>query len=432
MKPIVLGKAHALHGGSRSRHHAAMNPRQAEGTAIRRAGPAALAQALQDSRRDTLATFALHEASSLARAQPASADHNPPRWELGHVDWFQAHWTTRNPQCARGAAADPEAPRRPPLRAGADALYDSSRVASTLRARLPLPPAEALHGDLAAQLALTLQALNEAAPDDAGLYFFRLALLHEDMHHEAALWLAHSRGLPVADARWQPAPLAGARTPLPMESGTYRLGGAPDGGFAFDNELAGEDVALPACDIDSRAVSWGEFLPFVEAGGYRDERWWMGEGRPWWQARQPQGPAGLRREGGAWWRWLWGAWRPLDVREAACHLNRHEARAWCAWAGRRLPSEAEWEAAVQAHPAAFDWGAVWEWTDSGFRPYPGFAPHPYRDYSAPWFGARAVLRGGSFGTQPRLHHVRYRNFFAPERQDVFAGFRSCAVRPALR
>jgi ergothioneine biosynthesis protein EgtB len=409
-----------------------MNPRQAEGAAIRRAGTAALAQALRDSRRDTLATFALHEASGLARALPASADHNPPLWELGHVGWFQERWTVRNPEHARGAAADPAAPRRPPLRAGADALYDSSQVAHALRASLPLPDGEGMRADLAAQLETTLHGLGEAAPDDAGLYFFRLALLHEDMHHEAALWLAQARGLPVADTRWQPVPLAGARTLLHLEPGPYRLGCAPDDGFAFDNELAAHDVALQAVGLDSRAVCWDEFLAFVEAGGYRDERWWHGAGRRWWQARRPAGPACLRRDGGTWWQWRWGRWQRLDGREAACHLNQHEARAWCAWAARRLPSEAEWEAAARAHPDAFDWGAVWEWTDSVFTPYPGFVPHPYRDYSAPWFGARAVLRGGSFGTQPRLHHARYRNFFEPSRQDVFAGFRSCAAQRPKR
>ena len=115
------------------------------------------------------------------------------------------------------------------------------------------------------------------------------------------------------------------------------------------------------------------------------------------------------------------------MREAACHLSFFEAEAWCRWAGRRLPSEAEWErAACTGHPT-FRWGDVWEWTASAFAPYPGFEAHPYRDYSAPWFDGRPVLRGASFMTQPRMRHARYRNFFLPQRNDVPAGFRSCAL-----
>ncbi|MBS1221228.1 MAG: Serine/threonine kinase, partial [Proteobacteria bacterium] len=99
--------------------------------------------------------------------------------------------------------------------------------------------------------------------------------------------------------------------------------------------------------------------------------------------------------------------------------------AWCCWAGRRLPTEAEWEAAAMTQ-AGFEWGQVWEWTASRFLPYPGFVAHPYRDYSAPWFGDRYVLRGASRATSPRMAHPRYRNFFLPERNDVPNGFRSCA------
>ena len=120
----------------------------------------------------------------------------------------------------------------------------------------------------------------------------------------------------------------------------------------------------------------------------------------------------------------------LDPAQPATNLSAHEARAWCQWAGRRLPSEGEWEsAATQAAKTgeAFEWGQVWEWTSSAFARYPGFVPHPYRDYSLPWFDGRPVLRGASFATAPRMKHPRYRNFFGAERNDIFAGFRSCAI-----
>ena len=117
---------------------------------------------------------------------------------------------------------------------------------------------------------------------------------------------------------------------------------------------------------------------------------------------------------------------PLDPCEAACHLNAFEAEAWCRWAGRRLPTEAEWERAACTRPDAFRRGDVWEWTASPFAPFPGFVAHPYRDYSAPWFDGRPVLRGGSWMTQPRVAHPRYRNFFQPWRTDVPAGLRSAS------
>ncbi|MBC7938690.1 MAG: SUMF1/EgtB/PvdO family nonheme iron enzyme, partial [Chitinophagaceae bacterium] len=155
-------------------------------------------------------------------------------------------------------------------------------------------------------------------------------------------------------------------------------------------------------------------------------RWWSPAGLSWLHSSRLRAPLYLR--GTPWQVQMGGHWQPLGRALPACHLSAFEAEAWCAWAGRRLPTEGEWErAALQGDPA-FTWGAVWEWTASSFEPYAGFVAHPYRDYSAPWFGSRRVLRGASFGTQPRLHHARYRNFFTPERNDIFAGFRSCALQ----
>lgn len=387
-------------------HDASLTP---AARAARRGGPAALAEALVASRADTLAAFAACAAALPGLAVPRRAELNPPLWELGHIGWFQEFWIARNPERGRGWRADPDAPRHAPLRAGADALYDSSRVPHDSRWQLPLPGAAATRDDLERQLAGTLALLGEAGDDDDALYFFRLALLHEDMHHEAALYMARGLGVPVTDPRWQAQPLPAPPGPLAFDAGRWRLGSPAGEGFAFDNELPGHDTALLPFGIDAQVVRWAEYLPWVDAGG-------------------APVPRHLRREGGAWQQWLNGEWQALDLALAACHLTRHEAEAWCRWAGRRLPTEAEWECAACTRPEAFRWGDVWEWTASAFAPFDGFVPHPYHDYSAPWFDGRPVLRGASHCTQPRLRHPRYRNFFPATRSDVPAGFRSCATR----
>ncbi len=173
----------------------------------RRGDAIALAAALQASRRDTLATFAAYESALPGLRVPQHAELNPPLWELGHIGWFQDFWLARSPNHAQGHRADPNAPRRAARRADADALYDSSRVPHDSRWALPLPDAETTRADLQAQLETSLELLGtvddaSAARDDA-LYFFRLALLHEDMHHEAALYMAQALGVPITDARWQ-------------------------------------------------------------------------------------------------------------------------------------------------------------------------------------------------------------------------------------
>jgi gamma-glutamyl hercynylcysteine S-oxide synthase len=375
-------------------------------TAARKADAQCLAQLLRESRADTLATFAVYEAALPDLRVPQREELNLPLWELGHIGWFQEYWIARNPERSRGTGADPGAPRRAGVREGADALYDSSRVAHGSRWSLALPDADSTRRDLALQIEQTLELLGTAGSDDAALYFFRLALHHEDMHHEAALYMAEGLGIAVADARWQPPQLPPPPAPLHFEPSGFELGSTGPG-FVFDNEWGAHTQELGATHIDAQVLRWAEYLPFVEAGGPL--------------------PGTLRREGARWLQRRAGQWVPLDEEEPARHLRFDEAQAWCRWAGRRLPSEAEWERAAVLGGSAFRWGDVWEWTASGFAPYPGFVAHPYRDYSAPWFDGRPVLRGGSFMTQPRLKHPRYRNYFPGDRSDVPAGLRTCAL-----
>jgi EgtB-related family protein len=125
---------------------------------------------------------------------------------------------------------------------------------------------------------------------------------------------------------------------------------------------------------------------------------------------------------------VFGLWKPLNLQACAVHISLAEAQDYCAWAGRRLPTEAEWELAASSSTAKdFEWGHVWEWTSSTFSPYPGFVAHPYLDYSEPWFGTRQVLRGACQATQPMMKNIKYRNYFTPERTDIYAGFRTCRL-----
>ena len=418
--------------------HTASDP-SAQADAIRSAGARALAQALQHSRADTLNLFSLYEQALPELRVPYRDDVNPPLWELGHVGWFQEWWLTRNPQYRLGVQANPDVARRPSVRVGADTLYDSGRVAHATRWTLDLPSSGATREDLAAQLAQTLALLQVHAEDDpaseggaAALYFFRLALLHEDMHHEAALYMAQTLTLDGFAEALTPAPVAAPKSSVTQAATMYALGqDAAHHAFTFDNESGHAAQALNDYAMDSRVALWGDYLPFVESRGYAELHWWSAPGRDWLTASGAEHPLALRRRGAGWERRFGAHWQPVDLLQPACHLNFFEAQAWCTWAGRRLPLEAEWELAARAHAGVFSWGQVWEWTASPFVSYDGFVAHPYRDYSQPWMDARPVLRGASFATQPRIRHWSYRNFFQAHRRDVPTGFRSCSAAPAF-
>jgi len=380
------------------------------GSAARTASAAELAALMTSQRVQLLALFAGFEAALPDLKIGFDPVLNLPLWELGHIGWFEEFWLARNPQRAHGAAADPAALRPASTR---DALYDSSNVAQASRWQLDLPDPAATRRYLSEVRAQTLALLAQSGPSDDALYFFRLALFHEAMHIEAWHFMAQQLGVDLGAAMTGRVPQASALAGEWQVPGGERLIGSAGPGFAFDNELGAHKLDVEAFSIDRAPVTWRRYLPSIDGHSL---------------------PTHLRRGDGGWQQRQFGRWLALDLDTPAVHLNAAEAAAWCAWAGRRLPTEAEWETAsllAASSGEAFEWGQVWEWTASPFVAYPsstGFVAHPYRDYSQPWFGdGRPVLRGASFATAPLMRHPRYRNFFPADRADVFAGFRSCKV-----
>ncbi|MES2100581.1 MAG: selenoneine synthase SenA [Pseudomonadota bacterium] len=379
---------------------------------------AALAEALRDSRARTWAQVADLDAAQWSPARQPGV--NPIAWELAHLAWFAEFWMLRGPH---GRDAQGHATAHHPARIVApDAHFDSARLPHAARWTTPLPDRAALTAMLAHQLDACLDAL-PADADDGGLYFARLALFHEDMHGEAFCWLRAALGYPAP--RGVELPTLPASPPIAVPGGSVELG--VGSGFGFDNERPPRPVRLAPFEIDSVPVRAGEFARFVEAGGYDQPALWPDAAGAWRARSALAHPQRWRRGADGGWQQRWfDRWLALDPMTPVLHVNAFEAEAWCRWAGRRLPSAAEWEHAARTAPA-FTWGrSVWEWSADAFAPYPGFAPGPYREYSQPWFGTHRELRGGAFATRTRMHDPRYRNFFEPQRTDIFAGFRTAA------
>lgn len=368
---------------------------------------------------------------------------NPPRWEIGHVGWFQEYW------CLRRTAPGRHAPDRgESILPNADALYNSATVPHDSRWALALPDFAATLGYRDAVLERLLARLAAGCGEDDD-YFARLAVRHEDMHAEAFHYTRHTLGYEAPEVASRPPPRGKALAgDAEVPGGVFSLGAAATDGFVFDNEKWSHPVVVAPFRIARTAVTNAEYLAYVEAGGAPPAHW--------------------RRQGGRWQQRRFERWLPLAGDEPVIHVNWQEAQAYCRHAGRRLPTETEWEYAATWDPVTgrkrrFPWGDepwdasranldnatlasvydypegdsafgvrqmignAWEWTQSPFLPYPGFLRDPYKEYSEPWFGNHRVLRGGCFSTSPRIARATYRNFFAPGRSDVFAGFRTCAL-----
>jgi iron(II)-dependent oxidoreductase len=407
---------------------------------------------------------------------------NPLRWELGHCAFFYDIFVLG---VLEGA---------PLLMARSAELYDSFAIDHDDRWGLDLPDRAATLVYLARVRDAVVERLARAEPGPVETYLHLLALVHSDMHVEAFTYMRQTLGYPAPPlAGAQPAPAAGAGAltdDAAIDGGRWTLGATHEAPFVFDNEKWAHEVDVAPFRIARAPVTQADFAAFVDAGGYLDSRLWSRTG---WQWRQHTGalhPVYWQRGDGGWLRRDFDRMRPLEPHRPVVNVNWHEAQAWCRWAQRRLPTEAEWERAAAAAgdtaarrarrpwgdaapgstPAvagASDPGAghaapgalaaldavllgcsdiadhadgdsaagcrqmignVWEWTESPFYPFPGYTiDFPYKEYSAPWFGYRKVLKGGSWATRPRFAYTTLRNFFLPHRNDVYAGFRTCAL-----
>ncbi|HWH76254.1 MAG TPA: selenoneine synthase SenA [Candidatus Binatus sp.] len=460
-----------------------------------RATTAQLIAAMREFRARTLALVG--DLDDRQMSGPRLAIVNPPLWEIGHVAWTQEFWVLRH---LRGEK---------PILPDGDRLYNSTDVAHDTRWELLLPSRESTlqyMNDVIERCIARIDGAAELSRDE--FYFYWLTTFHEGMHAEALAYTRQTLGYPppsfLPPIEFVDVDKRSCPGDVEIPGGTFTVGATKDFPFVFDNEKWAHEVAIEPFRIARAPVTNGEFLEFVEEGGYRERHFWSDEG---WQWLESGGAPQLEKtfakffnkklnesmevaafaerldhpvywqpmDNGRWQRRLYDRYELLNEDQPVVHVSWYEAQAFCNWAGRRLPSEAEWEAAASVernrngaklneHRRHYPWGEqapagelanldwraggivevgahsagdsafgcrqmignVWEWTADEFQPYPGFSIDPYKEYSQPWFGSNKVLRGGCWATSSLLIHNSWRNFYTPDRRDVWAGFRTCA------
>jgi iron(II)-dependent oxidoreductase len=426
--------------------------------------PSIIAQQIQDAHHRTLALIQGLNAEQMMG--PLLATVNPLRWEIGHAAYFYEYWVLRQHL------------QQPSIRADSDRLYDSINIAHDERWNLPLPALPETLNYIQTVLDNIKECLS-SGDNPKRDYLAQYAVFHHDMHNEAYTYTRQTLNYPepqIETSGYRIQKAGGLSGDVQIPGGIFKLGATSQDGFVFDNEKWAHEVEIKPFNIAKAAVSNADYLKFVEADGYNNKQYWDDEGWLWSQASNLNYPVYWRQGEQGWEIKRFDQWHPMPMNAAIIHVCWFEARAYCHWAGRRLPTEAEWEVAASAEATAdgknlsstkrhFPWGDeppradqanldgyalgtidvaahaagdsafgcrqmignVWEWTQDTFGPYPGFEADMYQDYSQPLFGITKVLRGGAWATRARMIRNTWRTFYGPDRNDVFAGFRTCSL-----
>jgi iron(II)-dependent oxidoreductase len=388
----------------------------------------------------------------------------PPIWEIGHVGWFQEYWILRKLDGA------------PTLLSGSDGIYDSFNVPYRLRWDHRYPSRRQTLDYIAQVLERTIGRIESREPSEEETYFYTLATLHEDMHAENLTHIFQTLAFPQPKlSSFEPAasepPVDGTYQPrdVTVPGGTFELGARRNEPFVFDNEKWAHPVVVGPFRISSTPVTNAQFQAFVDSGGYRRRELWSFRGWDWRRRARIENPLFWIKDERGWCERRFDDLAPLRPWHPVACVSWWEAEAFCRWAHRRLPTEAEWEMAASLDPETglkrrFPWGDapplldqanldyrargtvdvralpagdsplgcrqmignVWEWVADTFGPYPDFVCDPYKEYSEPYFGTKKVLKGGSWSTRGRLIRNTWRNFYMRHRRNIFAGFRTCA------
>jgi iron(II)-dependent oxidoreductase len=424
-----------------------------------------LLASLQQSREHVLEL--LNSLDARQAKVPYLSGINPPIWEVGHAAFFFERFILQNLD------------KTPSYNPALDDIWDSFELAHEDRWQeglFPDKPDTLRYFD--DTFNKVKQRIENKPLTDSDLYLYKYAIFHLNMHIESMVWARQSLGYAPPPYSLTDTGVGNAQpidnNDVEVPAGGYRIGILPEPehfateDFCFDNEKPGFVVEMKAFKISRTLVSNAEFLAFIQAGGYENDQHWSMAGMKWRNSTGARHPLFWKKENGIWLERHFDQWLPVQAELPVKHVSYWEAQAYCKFAGRRLPTEFEWEVAAlgnreQGTFNKFPWGntmephrvdmdstalarqsvhalpkgdspfgcrqmigTVWEWTDSLFFPYSGFTMDMYPFMSTLQFGDHKVVRGGSCATSSILIRGTYRQAYTPDRNDVFVGFRTCA------